>query len=65
MTEQRPRARRDSLILGGILVAVGAWLLFDRYVDVDIDTSWFVPGAFVVLGIALVVVAVARSRDAA
>ncbi len=65
MADRRPRARRDSLILGGILVALGAWLLVERFVDLDIDTSWFVPGALVALGIVLVVLAVARSRGGA
>ena len=51
-----------AMLFGGILVVIGAWLLFDRYVDIDIDTSWFVPGALIVLGIVLVVGAMGRSR---
>ena len=60
-------ARRGSgggaMLFGGILVAIGAWLLFDRYVDIDIDTSWFVPGALILLGLALLVGAIGRPRS--
>ena len=59
----RPGGGRSTVILGGILVVLGAWLLVDRFVDIQIDTSWFVPVALVVLGIALVIGAIGRSRS--
>ncbi len=54
-------AGNGGVILGIILVAVGAWFLIDRYVD--IDTSWLVPGILIVVGVALVLGALGRSRD--
>jgi phage shock protein C len=63
--EARRAARRQGsgnagIIVGLILVALGAWFLLDRFVR--IDTSWFMPGALIVIGVVLVVGALGR-RD--
>jgi phage shock protein C len=63
--EARRAARRQGsgnagIVIGLFLVLAGAWFLLDRYVN--IDTSWFMPGALIVIGIVLVVGALGR-RD--
>lgn len=62
--QARRAARRGSgnagMIFGLILVVLGAWFLIDRYIP-NIDTSWFMPGALIVVGLVLVVGAMARS----
>ena len=57
-TAPRTGGSGGAVIFGGILVIIGGWLLLDRYVD--IDTSWFMPGALIVVGIALVIGALSR-----
>jgi phage shock protein C len=63
--EARRAARRQGsgnagIVIGLFLVLAGSWFLLDRYVN--IDTSWFMPGALIVIGIVLVVGALGR-RD--
>jgi phage shock protein PspC (stress-responsive transcriptional regulator) len=63
--EARRPARRQGngnagIVIGLFLVVAGSWFLIDRYVD--IDTSWFLPGALIVIGLVLVVGALGR-RD--
>ena len=63
--EARRAARRQGsgnagVVIGLFLVVAGAWFLLDRYVN--IDTSWFMPGALIVIGLVLVVGALGR-RD--
>ena len=63
--QARRAARRQNpgnvgLIFGLVLVLAGAWFLIDRYVR--FDTSWFIPGALIVVGIALLIGAMGRSR---
>ncbi|MEO8272592.1 MAG: PspC domain-containing protein [Chloroflexota bacterium] len=65
--EARRAARRDGggrgtgMIFGAVLVIAGVWFLVDRYVN--IDTGWFMPGVLIVIGIALLLGAMGRSRD--
>jgi len=66
--EARRAARRQGsgnagVVIGLFLVLAGAWFLISRYVPA-FDTSWFVPGVLIVIGIALVAGAMGRSRDA-
>lgn len=62
---QAARRNRGSgvgaAIFGLVLVVAGAWILIDRYID--IDTSWLMPGALIVIGIVLVFGALGRSRS--
>lgn len=63
--EARRAARRQGggnagVIIGLFLVVLGVWFLLERFVR--IDTSWFMPGALIVIGIVLVVGALGR-RD--
>jgi phage shock protein PspC (stress-responsive transcriptional regulator) len=51
---------QGALILGGILVAVGAWALIGQYVDIDWRTVW--PVGLVVAGILIMAASVARRR---
>lgn len=65
--QARRAARRDGgrgagMIFGLVLVIAGVWFLVDRYIP-TIDTSWFVPGVLIVIGIALLIGAMGRSRD--
>ena len=58
-----PRAAGNAgLILGGALVAVGAWFLIDDYVRIDWDLLW--PVAVIVLGGVLIAGAVLRRGTA-
>lgn len=64
--QARRAARRQNpgnagVIFGLVLVLAGAWFLIDRYVPA-LDTSWFIPGVLIVVGIALVLGAMGRSR---
>jgi phage shock protein PspC (stress-responsive transcriptional regulator) len=66
--EARRAARRQGsgnagVVIGLFLVLAGTWFLVSRYVPA-FDTSWFVPGVLIVIGIALVAGAMGRSRDA-
>jgi phage shock protein PspC (stress-responsive transcriptional regulator) len=64
--EARRAARRQNpgnagMIFGLVLVIAGAWFLIDRYVP-SLDTSWFIPGVLIVVGIVLVAGAMGRTR---
>jgi phage shock protein C len=52
-----------GMIFGLVLVLAGAWFLIDRIVP-DLDTSWLLPGVLIVVGIALLLGAMGRSRNA-
>lgn len=65
--QARRAARRQNpgnggMIFGLVLVIAGAWFLIDRYVPA-LDTSWFIPGVLIVVGVALVLGAMGRSRN--
>jgi phage shock protein C len=65
--QARRAARRQNpgnagMIFGLVLVLAGAWFLIDRYVPA-LDTSWFIPGVLIVIGLALLLGAMGRSRD--
>lgn len=65
--QARRAARRQNpgnagMIFGLVLVIAGAWFLIERYVPA-FDTSWFIPGVLIVVGVALVLGAMGRSRD--
>ena len=51
---------QGALIVGGILVAVGAWALIGQYVDLDWRRIW--PIGLVVAGLLVIVASVARRR---
>jgi phage shock protein PspC (stress-responsive transcriptional regulator) len=51
---------QGALIVGGILVAVGAWALLGQYVDLDWRRIW--PIGLVVAGLLVIVASVARRR---
>jgi phage shock protein C len=64
--QARRAARRRGngsagVVFGALLVIAGVWFLIDRYVPA-FDASWFVPGVLIVVGIALVIGAMGRSR---
>ena len=65
--EARREARRGrgnpGIVFGLILVVAGTWFLLDRYIE-DLDLSWFMPGALIVIGLVLVVGALTRSGRA-
>jgi hypothetical protein len=50
------------MIFGLVLVIAGAWFLIERYVPA-LDTSWVIPGVLIVIGLALLVGALGRSRE--
>lgn len=52
------RSGNGAMIFGLVLIVLGAWFLFDRFVH--IDTAFLFPGVLIVLGGALVVGALAR-----
>ena len=65
--QARRAARRQNpgnagLIFGLVLVLAGAWFLIDRYVPA-LDTSWFIPGVLIVVGIVLVLGAMNRTQN--
>jgi phage shock protein C len=51
----RDSSRTGALIVGLVLVAVGAWLLIRRYVLIDFDLGW--PVVALALGVILIVAA--------
>ena len=51
---------QGALIVGGILVAVGAWALIGQYVDLDWRRIW--PIGLVVAGLLVIVASIARRR---
>ena len=53
------RGGNGAVIFGLILIALGAWFLIDRFLN--IDSALLVPGVLILLGAALVVMAVGRS----
>lgn len=62
----RRAARRQGnasagVILGIVLVSAGSWILIERYLPA-LDMSWLLPGVLIVVGIALVLGALGRSR---
>lgn len=64
--QARRAARRQNpgnagVIFGLVLVLAGAWFLVNRFLP-TFDTSWFIPGVLIVVGIALVLGAMGRSR---
>jgi phage shock protein PspC (stress-responsive transcriptional regulator) len=59
---RREGSRSAGMIFGLVLVIAGAWFLIARYVP-TLDTSWFIPGVLIVVGIALVLGAMGRSRN--
>jgi uncharacterized membrane protein HdeD (DUF308 family) len=64
--QARRAARRQGsssagVIFGIVLVVAGSWFLVVRYLP-SFDTSWFIPGVLIVLGIALMLGALGRSR---
>lgn len=65
--EARRAARRDGgrgagMIFGLVLVIAGVWFLVQRYLPA-FDTSWLMPAVLIVIGIALLLGAMGRSRD--
>ena len=65
--QARREARRGrgnpGIVFGLILVIAGTWFLLDRYLP-QLDMSWFMPGALIVVGLVLVVGAMSRSGRA-
>ena len=59
------RARRGNggVVVGVVLVLAGAWFLLQRWIPA-LDSSYLFPGVLIILGIALVIGAMGRSRDA-
>jgi phage shock protein C len=49
-----------GLVLGGVLVLLGAWFLIDQYIDIDWSLLW--PVVVMVLGVALIAGATRRGR---
>lgn len=65
--QARRAARRQGngsagVVFGALLVIAGVWFLVDRYLPA-LDTSWLIPGVLIVVGIALLVGAMGRSRN--
>src|SRR5215203_2681217 len=50
-----------GLVLGGVLVLLGAWFLIDEYIDIDWSLLW--PVVVIVLGVALIAGATRRGRS--
>jgi phage shock protein C len=64
--QARRAARRQGngsagMLFGLVLVLAGGWFLVQRYLP-TFDTSWLIPGVLIVVGIALVLGAMGRSR---
>jgi phage shock protein C len=55
------RGGNGAVVFGLILVALGAWFLIDRYLNVD--SALVVPAVLILLGGALVVMALGRSGN--
>jgi len=65
--QARRAARRQGngsagVVFGALLVIAGVWFLVNRYLPA-FDTSWLIPGVLIVVGIALLVGAMGRSRN--
>jgi phage shock protein PspC (stress-responsive transcriptional regulator) len=59
---RRDGSRGAGMIFGLVLVIAGVWFLVQRYLPA-FDTSWLMPGVLIVIGIALLLGAMGRSRD--
>jgi len=55
------RGGNGAVVFGLVLIVLGGWFLVDRYLH--IDSALVVPGVLILLGGALVVVALGRSRS--
>ena len=55
------RGGNGAVVFGLVLVALGAWFLIDRYLNVD--STLVVPAVLILLGGALVVIALGRSAN--
>ena len=61
-TAYRRGSGNTTMIFGLILVVLGAWFLLRRYIP-NLDLSWLMPGALIVIGLVLVVGALGRGRS--
>ena len=61
-TAYRRGSGNAAMIFGLILVVLGAWFLLRRYIP-NLDLSWLIPGALIVIGLVLVVGALGRGRS--
>lgn len=59
-TPPRVEGGNAGIVLGAVLVILGAWFLVDRYVNVDWNLVW--PVVVIGLGVALMVGAMRRNR---
>lgn len=59
---QRQGSGNAGVIFGVVLVVAGAWILLSRYLPA-LDTAWVLPGALIVIGAALMLGALGRSRN--
>jgi len=59
-TPPRVGGTNAGIVLGAVLVILGAWFLVDRYVDVDWNLIW--PVVVIGLGVALMIGAMRRDR---
>jgi phage shock protein PspC (stress-responsive transcriptional regulator) len=55
-------ANRVGIVAGVVLVLLGIWFLVDRYVHINWDLVW--PVVVVVIGLAIIAVAIQRGRSA-
>jgi phage shock protein C len=55
------RGGNGAVVFGIVLIALGGWFLVDRFLN--FDSALVVPGVLIVLGGALVVMALGRSRN--
>lgn len=65
--QARRAARRQgrgngAVVVGIVLVVAGAWFLLQRWIPA-LDSSYVFPGVLIILGIALVIGALGRSKD--
>jgi phage shock protein C len=62
-TWKGPDTGNAAIVLGFILVGLGAWFLVDQYLDIDWQFVW--PVVVILIGAALIVAAVRRNRPSA
>jgi phage shock protein PspC (stress-responsive transcriptional regulator) len=62
-TWKAPDPGNAGIVFGVILVGLGAWFLIDQYIDIDWQLLW--PVIVILIGAALIVAAVRRSRPPA
>jgi hypothetical protein len=55
-------ANRVGIVAGVVLVLLGIWFLVDRYVHINWDLVW--PVVVVVIGLAIIALAIQRGRSA-